>query len=77
MLEIQCQCLVAESAFRAQKPQLHQLAGRIVDEHQQRARRSPTTLGLGWLTTAEFAQTINPRCDVVLRGRNGSHRNPP
>jgi putative transposase len=28
--------------------------------------------GLGWLTPAEFAQTINPRRDAVLRSRNGS-----
>ena len=27
--------------------------------------------GLGWLTPAEFAQTINPRRDAVLRSRNG------
>ncbi|MBY3256455.1 IS3 family transposase [Rhizobium laguerreae] len=28
--------------------------------------------GLGWLTPAEFAQTLNPRRDAVLRSRNGS-----
>lgn len=28
--------------------------------------------GLGWLTPAEFARTINPRRDAVLRSRNGS-----
>ena len=27
--------------------------------------------GLGWLTPAEFAQTINPRRDAVQRSRNG------
>ena len=27
--------------------------------------------GLGWMTPAEFAQTINPRRDAVLRSRNG------
>lgn len=27
--------------------------------------------GLGWLTPAEFAQSINPRRDAVLRSRNG------
>ncbi|MBY5775521.1 transposase [Rhizobium leguminosarum] len=27
--------------------------------------------GLGWLTPAEFAQTLNPRRDAVLRSRNG------
>ncbi|RKD35503.1 hypothetical protein BJ928_14412, partial [Rhizobium sp. WW_1] len=30
--------------------------------------------GLGWMTPAEFAQTINPRRDAVLRSRNGSTR---
>ncbi|MBY5495939.1 IS3 family transposase [Rhizobium leguminosarum] len=28
--------------------------------------------GLGWMTPAEFAQTINPRRDAALRSRNGS-----
>lgn len=28
--------------------------------------------GLGWMTPAEFAQTIDPRRDAVLRSRNGS-----
>ncbi|WHO75878.1 IS3 family transposase [Rhizobium sp. BT03] len=32
--------------------------------------------GLGWLTPAEFAQTLNPRRDVVLRSRNGSAPQP-
>jgi putative transposase len=32
--------------------------------------------GLGWLTPAEFAQTINPRRDAVLRRRNGSAPHP-
>jgi len=31
--------------------------------------------GLGWLTPAEFAQTINPRRDAV-RSRNGSAPQP-
>ena len=31
---------------------------------------------LGWLTPAEFAQTINPRRDAVLRSRNGSAPQP-
>jgi putative transposase len=33
--------------------------------------------GLGWLTPAEFAQTINPRRDAVLRSRMAPHRNSP
>ena len=33
--------------------------------------------GLGWLTPAEFAQTINPRRDAVLRSRMAPHRNTP
>jgi putative transposase len=32
--------------------------------------------GLGWLTPAEFARTINPRRDAVLRSRNGSAPQP-
>ncbi|MBB4232589.1 putative transposase [Rhizobium mongolense] len=32
--------------------------------------------GLGWLTPAEFAQTIDPRRDAVLRSRNGSAPQP-
>ncbi|RZI65471.1 MAG: IS3 family transposase [Pseudomonas sp.] len=32
--------------------------------------------GLGWLTPTEFAQTINPRRDAVLRSRNGSAPQP-
>lgn len=32
--------------------------------------------GLGWLTPVEFAQTINPRRDAVLRSRNGSAPQP-
>ncbi|MBM7323482.1 IS3 family transposase [Agrobacterium sp. S2] len=32
--------------------------------------------GLGWMTPAEFAQTINPRRDAVLRSRNGSAAQP-
>ncbi|TBZ05009.1 hypothetical protein E0H38_34480, partial [Rhizobium leguminosarum bv. viciae] len=32
--------------------------------------------GLGWLTPAQFAQTINPRRDAVLRSRNGSAPQP-
>ena len=32
--------------------------------------------GLCWLTPAEFAQTINPRRDAVLRSRNGSAPQP-
>ncbi|MBB4218868.1 hypothetical protein FHT79_006090 [Rhizobium sp. BK212] len=32
--------------------------------------------GLGWLMPAEFAQTINPRRDAVLRSRNGSAPQP-
>jgi putative transposase len=32
--------------------------------------------GLGWLTPTEFAQTINPRRDVVLRSRNSSASQP-
>lgn len=32
--------------------------------------------GLGWMTPAEFAQTINPRRDAVLRSRNGSAPQP-
>ncbi len=32
--------------------------------------------GLGWMTPAEFAQTINPRHDAVLRSRNGSALQP-
>jgi len=32
--------------------------------------------GLGWLTPAEFAQTINPPRDAVLRSRNGSAPQP-
>ncbi|MEH7879391.1 IS3-like element ISRle4 family transposase [Rhizobium laguerreae] len=31
---------------------------------------------LGWLTPAEFAQTLNPRRDAVLRSRNGSAPQP-
>nr|WP_245414438.1 integrase core domain-containing protein [Mycoplana dimorpha] len=31
---------------------------------------------LGWLTPAEFALTINPRRDAVLRSRNGSAPQP-
>ncbi|MFB8342676.1 integrase core domain-containing protein, partial [Brucella cytisi] len=31
---------------------------------------------LGWLTPAEFAQTIDPRRDAVLRSRNGSAPQP-
>ncbi|MGO6944650.1 IS3 family transposase, partial [Rhizobium johnstonii] len=29
-----------------------------------------------WLTPAEFAQTLNPRRDAVLRSRNGSTPQP-
>ncbi|TAZ87348.1 IS3-like element ISRle4 family transposase [Rhizobium ruizarguesonis] len=32
--------------------------------------------GLGWLTPAECAQTLNPRRDAVLRSRNGSAPQP-
>ncbi len=32
--------------------------------------------GLGWMTPAEFAKTINPRRDAVLRSRNGSAPHP-
>ncbi|TBB63801.1 IS3 family transposase, partial (plasmid) [Rhizobium ruizarguesonis] len=32
--------------------------------------------GLGWLTPAELAQTLNPRRDAVLRSRNGSAPQP-
>lgn len=32
--------------------------------------------GIGWLTPAEFAQTINPRQDAVLRSRNVSAPQP-
>ncbi|NSY46316.1 IS3 family transposase [Agrobacterium tumefaciens] len=32
--------------------------------------------GLGWMTPAEFAQTINPRRDALLRSRNGSAPQP-
>ncbi|KSV62449.1 hypothetical protein N185_08535 [Sinorhizobium sp. GW3] len=32
--------------------------------------------GIGWMTPAEFAQTINPRRDAVLRSRNGSAPQP-
>ncbi len=32
--------------------------------------------GLGWMTPAEFAKTINPRRDAVLRSRNGSAPQP-
>ncbi|MEN5279211.1 integrase core domain-containing protein [Brucella sp. TWI432] len=32
--------------------------------------------GLGWMTPAEFAQTINPRRGAVLRSRNGSAPQP-
>jgi putative transposase len=32
--------------------------------------------GLGWLTPAEFAQTINPRPDAMLRSRDGSAPQP-
>ena len=32
--------------------------------------------GLGWLTPAEFAQTMNPQRDAVLRSRNGSAPHP-
>lgn len=32
--------------------------------------------GLGWLTPAEFAQTLNPRRDAVPRSRNGSAPQP-
>ncbi len=32
--------------------------------------------GLGWLTPAEFAQTISQRRDAVLRSRNGSAPHP-
>ncbi|MGQ3240980.1 integrase core domain-containing protein, partial [Shinella sp.] len=32
--------------------------------------------GLAWLTQAEFAQTIKPRRDAVLRSRNGSAPQP-
>ncbi|NKL81342.1 IS3 family transposase [Rhizobium leguminosarum] len=32
--------------------------------------------GLGWLTPAEFAQTIDPRRDAVLRSRSGSAPQP-
>ena len=32
--------------------------------------------GLGWLTPAEYAQTINPRRDAVLRSRTGSAPHP-
>ncbi|WP_420703592.1 integrase core domain-containing protein [Brucella intermedia] len=35
-----------------------------------------THSGLGWMTSAEFAQTINPRRDAVLRSRNGSAPQP-
>ncbi len=31
---------------------------------------------LGWMTPTEFAQTINPRRDAVLRSRNGSAPQP-
>lgn len=33
--------------------------------------------GLGWLTPAEFAQTINPRRDAVLRAGMAPHHTPP
>lgn len=39
------------------------------NEHRQHS-------GLGWMTPAEFAQTINPRRDAVLRTRNGSAQQP-
>lgn len=40
-LEIERQCLeVGEGTLGTHKAQLHQLARRIIDEHQQRARRS-------------------------------------
>ncbi|CDM62507.1 hypothetical protein LPU83_pLPU83d_1137 (plasmid) [Rhizobium favelukesii] len=42
----------------------------------QRLQRSSTAFRLGWLTAAEFAPTINPRHDAVLRGRNGSAPQP-
>ncbi|WP_259185837.1 IS3 family transposase [Rhizobium sp. BK176] len=32
--------------------------------------------GLGWMTPAEFAHSINPRRDAVLRSRNGSAPQP-
>ncbi len=32
--------------------------------------------GLGWLTPAQFAQTINPRLDAMLRSRKGSAPQP-
>ncbi|WP_155256981.1 IS3-like element ISRle4 family transposase [Rhizobium leguminosarum] len=32
--------------------------------------------GLGWLTPAEFAQTLNPRRDAVLSSRNGTAPQP-
>lgn len=32
--------------------------------------------GRGWLTPTEFAQTINPRRDAVLRSRSGSASQP-
>ncbi|MBY5444493.1 IS3 family transposase [Rhizobium leguminosarum] len=41
------------------------------DYNDQRAHS-----GLGWLTPAEFAQTLNPRRDAVLRSRNGSALQP-
>jgi len=42
---------------------------RIYNDHRPHS-------GLGWLTPAEFAQTINPRRDAVLRSRNGSAPQP-
>ncbi|MBY5871939.1 IS3 family transposase [Rhizobium leguminosarum] len=41
------------------------------DYNDQRPHSGP-----GWLTPAEFAQTLNPRRDAVLRSRNGSAPQP-
>ncbi|MGO7412962.1 IS3-like element ISRle4 family transposase [Rhizobium ruizarguesonis] len=41
------------------------------DYNNQRPHSGP-----GWLTPAEFAQTLNPRRDAVLRSRNGSAPQP-
>ncbi|MNV25674.1 hypothetical protein D3C71_1167790 [compost metagenome] len=60
---------IGKSALRSNKPQLHQLSGRIVDEDQQRARRAtvlkPAVLGA--VDLHQFTISLAPQPRLMKR----------
>lgn len=70
LFEVKRQCLeIGKCTLRSNKPQLHQLAGRVVNKHQKRAGR-PTVLKpsmLGPINLHQFTISLASQLRLMKR----------